>query len=172
MAISLCPLSRQGGAVAGVVLVKLLYMAAVFYAYSVSQALPVAVFLFTIKARWVGLVVMVMEKLPSDLDKEVLIQNPSPLPLHPQLCSGVCAATETLHVWEEAHQNHGNDLSCRLTDSKATCNTWEYRRVLPGPLHGSILHSPPPPLSPPPPPLPSPPPCSGYESCVTQFYSC
>ena len=71
MAISLCPLSRQGGAVAGVVLVKLLYMAAVFYAYSVSQALPVAVFLFTIKARWVGLVVMVMEKLPSDLDKEV-----------------------------------------------------------------------------------------------------
>ena len=43
---------RQGTPVVGVVVVKIIYMAAVFTAYSVSKSLPAAVFLFALKARW------------------------------------------------------------------------------------------------------------------------
>ena len=38
-------------------MVKIVYMAAVFYAYSVSKTLPAAVFLFVLKARWAWLMV-------------------------------------------------------------------------------------------------------------------
>jgi hypothetical protein len=41
---------RQGTPVVGVVVVKIVYMAAVFYAYAVSKTLPAAVFLFALKA--------------------------------------------------------------------------------------------------------------------------
>lgn len=49
---------RQSTPMIGVVVIKILYMAAIFYAYSVSQTLPAVLFLFSIKARWAGLVVM------------------------------------------------------------------------------------------------------------------
>lgn len=93
---------------AAVVVVKMLYVAAVFYAYSISQALPVAVFLFSIKARWVELVVMVtagrgMTYVHSFVYVCEWIQLSCPHSL--QLCCGVCVDAEAIYIREETHRS-------------------------------------------------------------------
>lgn len=77
----------------GVVIVKIVYVGAVFYAYSVSKSLPTAVFLLAVKARWAGLVVS--------------LATSSHIVLSLQFCCWVRAVAETFYIREEIDKNCG-----------------------------------------------------------------